>query len=100
MNPQGRGGAFAPVPGDDEHQDDEDSPCHPRARTRQEPETLTGPQAPGKPELSRKTAVGHPARDDLLSGRSVGQRRRVTISSCDLGDRLRLCEVPTENESA
>jgi hypothetical protein len=59
--PQGEGGAFAPnAQGDDEHQGDKDStPCPSRARTRRQPETLTGRQALGKPQLIRETAVGH-----------------------------------------
>jgi hypothetical protein len=46
------------------------TPCPSRARARQKPETLTGCQAPVKPQLTREAAVGYRARDDLLSGRS------------------------------
>jgi hypothetical protein len=52
--------AFARIPEDDEHQGDRGpTPCHPCARTGPEQGTLSTSQAPGKPELTRGTAVGY-----------------------------------------
>jgi hypothetical protein len=70
MNPQGKGGAFAPIPGDDEHQGDEDlenSPAHPglppRALLRMAPVAplLTPTVLRGRGRIFPAPARGNPA---------------------------------------
>ena len=70
MNPQGKGGAYAPIPGDDEHQGDEDlgnSPAHSGLPPRTPLVWLRSPRfyTPYRPTRTRQdrpcTSAGDPA---------------------------------------
>jgi hypothetical protein len=52
--------------------------CQPRARTERKPRTSGGSQRTRKPAFTRKAAVEHDTRKDLLSGRS---RVRVAVGA-------------------
>jgi hypothetical protein len=71
--------------------DEDPRPCPSCARTRQNPGTLTGCQAQGKPQLTREAAVGHQARYDLLSGRS---RVRVAVGAHVICSGQAICHQP------
>ncbi len=65
MNPRGKGGAYAPIPGDDEHQGDED-PENSRAPGAAAPD----PASMGSPPLF----FHHPASYADAAGSSLHQR--------------------------